>query len=197
MLLSSSPPTDGKTLQSLFALTQEELAAEINKDRVLAAAQDDQSKFHAWMDKTHWPHISDQLAGHVCTFFDVNLATIFAGAWSKYAELKKAAAETRDDPKTTASLALATHDFTYTLSPTIDVLLNGARTASIPFEIAVTFTVSALELALKQGAVFQISSGTCDCNGTLQCSGNTLWTRNITAINLPGVLRLTHPILLT
>jgi hypothetical protein len=196
MALSTDTTVDGRTLQDFLAVTREELAASMNSKTLVAAAKDDDRKFASWMTQTQWPQLSDQVAGHVCGFLKENLVGVFAGAWAKYSELKKCAKETRADPKSTMDVALADHDFTYEIAPDVDVMLNGVKVASIPFKIAVTCAVSGLELGLKQGCVYQVRSGKCDCNAEIRCAEKTVWTRALAGVNLPGELNLTKPIVL-
>jgi hypothetical protein len=191
-----APPTS-PTLQSLFGVTTGELASRMNTQLLLSAAHDDAGKFSSFLRDTQWPQLSNQVAGHVCNFLSQNLVDIFSGAWNQYAELRKYAAQTLADPHTTASVALATHGFTYTLAPSIEVQLDHVDVAKIPFALSATFAVTALELALKAGAVAAISSGTCDCSAELLCAQTPIWSRTLKSIDLPGILHLTHPIPLT
>jgi hypothetical protein len=187
---------DGRTLQELLAVTREELAARMDSGKLIASTQDSEKKFSAWMTQTHWPHLSEQVAGHVCGFLQENLASVFAGAWNKYSELKRYAKQTREDATSTVDVALADHDFTYELSPSVDVLLDGVKVAHIPFSIAVTFAVNGLELALKHGCVERVSSGRCDCKAAILCADNEIWSRALAGVNLPGELHLAKPIAL-
>ncbi len=162
---------------------------------LLAAARDDGKQFTTWMTQTQWPHLSVGVAEHVCDFLKENLVGVFAGAWAKYSELKRCAKETREDGST-MDVALADHDFTYEMEPYVDVLLNGVKVADIPFKVAVTFTVSGLELFLKKGCVYQVRSGKLDCKAEIRCAQSVVWNRELAGVNLPGELHLSKPITL-
>jgi hypothetical protein len=110
-------------------------------------------------------------------------------------ELKRCAKETREDGSA-MDVELAEHDFTYEMEPCVDVLLNGVKVAHIPFKVAVTCTVSGLELFLKQGCVYQVRSGKLDCKAEIRCGESVVWSRELAGVNLPGELHLSKPIAL-
>lgn len=193
--LSAVATVDGRTLRELLSVTREELAARLNSDTLVAAAHDNEQKFASWMASSHWPQLTSQVADHLLGFLEENVVTIFAGAWSKYVELRKAARETLGDTKSTVDVALADHDFIWSIRPEIDVLLNGAKVASIPFAIELACAVSALELSLSKGAIKRVSSGKCSCKAQISCANfPPFWERPLAGIDLPGELRLTHSI---
>lgn len=192
---SAATTVDGRTLRELLSITREELAARLNSDTLVAAARDNEKQFASWMTSTHWPQLTSQVADHLLGFLGENVVTIFAGVWSKYAELRKAARETLDDTKSTVDVALADHDFTWSIRPEIDVLLNGIKVASLPFTIELVCVVSALELSLSKGAINRVGSGKCSCKAQIQCADfPPVWERPLAGVDLPGELRLTHPI---
>ena len=194
----SAATVDGRTLRELLSVTREELAARLNSDTLVAAARDNEKKFASWMASTHWPQLTGQVADHLLGFLEENVVTVFAGAWSKYAELRKAARETLDDTKSTVDVVLADHDFTWSIRPEIDVLLNGAKVASIPFTIEsplAAFAATRLELSLCKGAINGVSSGKCSCKAQISCADfPPVWERPLAGVDLPGEMRLTHPI---
>lgn len=193
--LAAAVMVDGRTLRELLSVTQAELAAHLDSDALVAAARDHENKFASWMASTHWPQLSGQVADHLLGFLEENVVGIFAGAWSKYAELRKAARETLDDTASTVNVALADHDFTWSIKPEIDVLLNGAKVASIPFTIELACAVSALELSLRNGAVNRVSSGKCSCKAQIRCADSApIWERPLAGVDLPGEIHLTHPV---
>jgi hypothetical protein len=184
---------DGRTLESFLGVTRQELEARMDSKTLVAAARDEDKKFSRWLAQTHWQGLPGSVADHVCGFLQENPVAVFAGAWGKYAELKKSARETREKG-TTIDVSLASHDFTYEIEPHVDVLLNGVKVAEIPFTIELTCEVNGLDLFLKQGCVYQVRSGKCDCEAEILCGKTAVWTRKLVDMNLPGVLELSKPI---
>jgi hypothetical protein len=185
---------NGRTLRDMLALTREELAAGLNNKTIMSAAADGDKKLAAWMAQTESPHLSEQIAEHVCDALKPDLVSVFSGAWAKYSELKKCADETREDAKSTMDVAFADHEFTYEIESAVDVLLDGVKVASIPFKFAAVCAVSGLELYLKKGCVYQVRSGRLDLRAEIQCAENVVWTRALAGVNLPGELQLDDPI---
>jgi hypothetical protein len=190
MALMADLTFDGRALGELLSVTPRELAAEMNTGMLLKAAQDEDKQLATWIKKTKWSGLPDQVADRVCSFFDGELVDIFAGAWAKYAELKKCARETCENPSSTMTVALAEHDFTYEIGPAVDVLINGVKLATIPFKVGILCAVSGLELFLKAGAVHDVRSGKCDFKAQLWCAKQLVWERPLMGVDLPGELHL-------
>jgi hypothetical protein len=187
---------NGHTLRGMLALTREELAAGMSSKTLMSVASDGDKKLAAWMARSESPHLSEQVAEHVCDALELNFVSVFSSAWAKYSELKKCAKETRDDARSTMDVALADHEFTYEMESAVDVLLDGVNVASIPFKFAAVCTVSGLELFLKKGCVYQVRSGKLDLKAEIRCAENVVWTRALAAVTLPGALQLDEPIAL-
>jgi hypothetical protein len=118
---------------------------------------------------------------------------IFAGAWNLCAELKQCAQETREHPGQ-ASVTLTGHEFSYKMSPRVEVRVDSVELGSFDFELEVSCKVSALELQLEKGCVTGLRAGTCDGAPSLALAGQTIWQRDLVHVNLPGALRLARPV---
>lgn len=187
---------NGRTVREILGVSSAELAASMNSKMLVAAAQDDEKQFSSWVRKTRWPGLSGQVADQLCSFLQEDLLTIFTGAWATYSELKESARETYTHPKSTETVSLSEHEFAYDIEPQVEILLNRVRVATIPFQIGITCAVTGLKLYLKQGAVHQVTSGSCDCKVEIHCAGKLIWERIGQKLDLPGELHLTKPIVL-
>jgi hypothetical protein len=197
MALTAAATVEGRTLQEFLEVTREELAAHVDAGAITRAAEAaGQSMQQLPEQLRRWPQLSSSLADHLCGFLQENVVTIFAGAWSTYAELRKQARETFEDKDISSTVALGDHDFTWAVDPAIDVLWNSQRVLTLPVAIEMACTVSGLELTLQQGAVQAIASGKCNSKANILCAGYPMWERTLVNVDLPGVLRLEHPIAL-
>jgi len=187
---------DGRKLKDFLNVTKAELAQKLDGHKLLEAEGDEKKQLIARMAETQWRLLPDQVAEHVCGFLEDNVVDIFAAAWSQFYELKRHARETRDDAKTTMDVALADHDFTYEMEPSVELLLDGVPVKTIPFRVAMTCTVEGLVLGLKQGAVYRVRSGHANSNAEIRCAGKVVWERPLFGTNLPGELRLAKPLVL-
>ena len=193
MVLDLDETIDGQTLKTFLGVTRQELEARLDSKTLVAAAREEGKRFSRWMAQTNWQGLPAGVTDHVCGFLREDVVGVFAEAWGKYAELKKCARETRQEG-TTIDVSLASHDFAYELEPHVDVLLNGVKVAEIPFQIELTCEVNGLDLFLKDGCVYQIRSGKCDCSAAIRCAKTVVWTRKLAEVNLPGLLHLSKPI---
>lgn len=193
MALNLNTAIDGQTLEEFLGVTRKELEASLDNKMLVAAARYDRKQFSRWITETKWQGLPQGVADHVCGFLQANLVGVFAGAWAKFSELKKAAGETCNEG-ITIDVSLASHDFTYEIEPQVDVLLDGVKVAEIPFKIELICEVNGLDLFLKQGCVYQVRSGKCDCTAEIHCAEKLVWTRKLPSVNLPGELHLSKPI---
>jgi hypothetical protein len=193
MALDLDTTIDGQTLEDFLGVTRKELEASLDSRTLVAAARDEGKQFSRWITETNWQGLSQGVADHVLDFLQDDLVGVFAGAWSKFTELEKCARETRKEG-TTMDVSLASHDFTYQIEPHVDVLLDGVKVAEIPFKIELTCEVNGLDLFVKQGCVYQVRSGMCDCKAEIHCAEKLAWARNLASVNLPGEIHLSKPI---
>ena len=182
MPLTAETTIDRRTLQQFLAVTREELSARMDSETLIASARDNKKKFATWMSSSHWPHLSGEVAEHVCGFLQDNVVGIFAGTWSRFAELRKCARETLESPGGTMNLHLADHKFSYAMEPSIDVRLNGAHVATIPFTIELAFAASGLELHLRRGSIDAVRSGKCNCDAHILLAGHSVWAHLLESI---------------
>ena len=185
-----------QSLQSFLGLTRDKLAEGLKPDVLLAAADADSRKFGAWLKTANVGSVRAQIADHVCDALKGSIVDVFAGAWAKYSELKKCANETRDDPKSTASVTLAEHEFSYDLEFNVDVLVNNVRLVAVRFQLSLACTVDGITLLLKNGCVEEISGGTAACKAAIRCGSSQVWSRQIAESQLPGNMHLDNPIAL-
>jgi hypothetical protein len=191
---SATPTSAGPTFCDLFGLTAESLSASLD-DKTLLEAVGDGKKTP--LPAGSLPGLRGAVASRLWTALnDGSVAGACAGAWAKYADLMQCAKQTRDDPKSTQEVALAQHDFTFKLDPAFDVMLNGVNVGSIPFSFTADCAVNGLELSLERGSIVAVRAGKLDCSAKIACAGTTIWTRDVGAVNLPGELHLTRPIVL-
>jgi hypothetical protein len=78
-----------------LGVTRKELAASMDSKMLLTAARREGKQFSSWMAQTKWRHLPEGVADHLCDVLQENLVGVFAGAWTKFASLKKCARETR------------------------------------------------------------------------------------------------------
>lgn len=197
MAMESDAMVAGRNLRDFLSVTKAEIAEKLDAHTLADAPDDKNKQLVARMGELQWALLPDQVAEHVCGFLDENVVDIFAAAWSRFNDLKRHARETRDDRTITMDVALAEHDFTYEMGPSLELLLDGVPVKTIQFRVMMTCTVEGLVLGLKQGAVYRVRSGHCNTKAEIRCAGELVWERPLFGTDLPGELTLAKPVVLT
>lgn len=193
MAIDTNVTINGQTLESLFEISSKQLTAKLNKDTLLREAREDGS-FSKWLAHTEWPSLSESVASGACGLLSDNVVDVFAGAWCKFSELTKCAKETVEHSGSASNVVLGDHDFTYEIEPKLEILLDGQRVGEIPFAVEVTFTVNAMVLEIASGCVSKVRSGQLNWSAHVKCGSTEVWTRELGGLDLPGELKLRHPI---
>ncbi len=183
---------DGASLQQFIGATQAEIAAGLTKSRLEAAAREDSSAFQAWVTKSAGSGARAELAGHVVGFLQGSAGEIFAGVWARCAELRHAAAETKEKKGVTELVALTDHEFTYSFKPEVDVLVDGVRLGGFKFSVELACAVKGLELQVREGGIGGVRCGDCEGSAVISLCGVELWSRPLIHADLPGALRWNH-----
>lgn len=188
---------NGRSLQSFLEVTEAELTQSLDKKVLADATRSDTKELAGWAERAKWDGMPQELGHHVAGFLQDDAVDIFAGAWGKCYELRKCLEESRANPRETTAVALTDHDFTYELSPTVDILVDGVKLGAIPFLVTLSCQVSGLELQVRNGAIAGLRTGSADGTAEIACARNTIWQRDLAHVNLPGKLRLKNPIRLS
>lgn len=181
------------SVQEFLQVTKADVATGMTKDVLREAAERDSAELSGWMRAVALQGTQQALGERVVGLLQDDAAGMFAGAWNLCAELKQTAQETREHPGQ-ASVTLTEHEFSYKMSPRVEVRVDSARLGSFDFELELSCKVSALELQLEKGCVTGLSAGTCDGRASLSLAGQEIWQRDLVHVNLPGALRLSRPI---
>ncbi len=133
--------------------------------------------------------VTDALAG----LLDVDLIGVLAAGWRKHHDLVAAARRTLAAPGSTVLVDLAAHEITSTQHPSVTVLVDGHRVATLQFGLSVAFDVTALAAKISAGRLVALHSGRCDITATLAIQGTDVLTRQA-CLELPGAIPLSRGI---
>jgi hypothetical protein len=118
-----------------------------------------------------------QVAAAAHGLVDLDLADMMAAGWRKQGELADAVERTAANPHNPEVVELASQRITSTHRPYVDVVVDGARVATINFELDVEFLVKTLVATVRGGRVVGVSAGSCQVTATLAAEGIQLATR--------------------
>jgi hypothetical protein len=135
----------------------------------------------------------DVAGGEVATvaqgLLDLDLGDLLVAGWCKHADLVAAAKSTIAVPGSSEVVELAAHSITSVHQPSVDVLVNDLRVATVRFELRVEFKVQALVATVRRGHLVAFRSGGCEVAVALGAEGRQL-VRRQARLDLPLVLRL-------
>ena len=118
---------------------------------------------------------------------DADLIGLLVAGWRAHHDLTTAARHTLAAPGRTELVDLATHEITTTQEPSVTVLVDGHRVATLQLGLSVVFDVSALGARIRAGRLAGLYSGRCDITATLAIQGTDIITRSA-HLKLPGVI---------
>jgi hypothetical protein len=142
----------------------------------------------------HLPKVTREAAVREATtaaagLLQVDLIGVLVAGWREHRDITSAARRTLAAPGSTELVSLATHQVTMDQQPSVGVLVDGHRVATLQFRLSVDFDVSALVAGISAGRLVAIHSGRCDVTATLAVQGTDVLTRQA-RLELPGVIPL-------
>ena len=119
----------------------------------------------------------------------VNLTDVLVHGWREHRDIVSAARRTLAAPGSTELLSLATHEVTVDKRPSINVLVDGHRVATLELGLSVVFDINGVLLGIGGGRLTAVHSGRCEITGTLAVQGTDLLVKR-GRLALPGVFSL-------
>lgn len=97
--------------------------------------------------------------------------TLLLAAWGKHVALVEAGRRTFEAPGSREVVELLAHRVTSSHRPSVDLIIDGTRVATVSFELVLSFLVKGLTATVHSGELVQIHSGSCDVSATLAAEG--------------------------
>jgi hypothetical protein len=180
-----SPPT---ALDVLFGPDTD--AAKTLADEILSPAADqDLGRALAHLPEMTKKAAAQQAATIVAALLKVDLIGVLVRGWREHRDIVAAARRTLAAPGSTELVSMATHEVTLDQRPSVSVLVDGQRVATLQLGLSIVFDVNALLLGISGGRVVAVHSGNCDITANLAIQGTGVLIRNA-HLELPGVIPL-------
>lgn len=117
----------------------------------------------------------------------VDLIGVLAAGWREHREIVGAARRTLAAPGSTELVSMVTHQVTVAQHPSVSVLVDSRRVATLQLDLSIVFDVRALLAGISGGRLVALHSGRCDVTVTLAVQGTELLARRA-HLELPGVV---------
>jgi len=134
------------------------------------------------------------IAARIPDLLRLDLGAIVVGGWKKVSELQRYADPAKYPPDETVFVTLGQHTVTSSHKPSLDIVVDGAKVDTVPFELKLTLTLDTATLTIRAGEVLAAAPGSCQAAGELKCEGYSLVKRESKTVKLPGKWTFKGPI---
>ena len=132
---------------------------------------------------------AQEAATTAAALLKVDLGGVLVRGWREHRNIVSAAQRTLAAPGSTELVIVSSHEITLDHRPSISVLVDGQRVATLQLGLSIVFDLNALLLGISGGRLTSIRSGRCDITATLAVQGTDLLVRRA-HLELPGVISL-------
>jgi len=130
-----------------------------------------------------------ETATTVAALLKVDLIDVLVRGWRKHRDIVSAARRTLAGPVSTELVSMSAHQVTLGQRPSVSVLVDGQRVATLQLGLSIVFDVNALLLGISGGRLVAIHSGRCDITATLAVQGTDVLVKRA-HLELPGLITL-------
>ena len=132
---------------------------------------------------------AQEAATTAAALLKVDLVDVLVRGWREHQDIVSAARRTLAAPGSTELVSMSSHEIRLDQRPSVSVLVDGQRVATLHLGLSIVFGVNALLLGISGGRLIAVHSGRCEITGTLAVQGTDLLVKR-THLELPGVISL-------
>jgi hypothetical protein len=142
----------------------------------------------------HFPEMTRQAAAQeaattAAALLKVDLVGVLVRGWREHQDIVSAARRTLAAPGSSELVSVSSHEITLDQRPSISVLVDGQRVATLQLGLSIVFDLNALLIGISGGRLTGVRSGRCDITATLAVQGTDLLVKRA-HLELPGVVSL-------
>jgi hypothetical protein len=129
-----------------------------------------------------------ELAQQLTAVLHFDIGELILRSWLKLAEVKSAAATSREHPGDLMVVPLAAHMINGSKQPVIEIYAGTAKVARFELEAKITMELRGVELKLGAGRITSVASGSWSATASVSCFAVPLATRRLAERGLPNLL---------
>jgi hypothetical protein len=118
---------------------------------------------------------------------------VLLAGWREYQDLTSAARRTLAAPGSTELVHVASHRVSAAQEPSVAVLVDGKRVATLHLRVSLLFDVNSLLARVRGGRLIAVLTGSCDVTATLAIDGTDVACKQA-HLDLPGEVALTQAV---
>jgi hypothetical protein len=130
---------------------------------------------------------AQEAATTAAALLKVDLVGVLVSGWRNHRHVVSAARRTLAAPGSAELVSMSSHEVTLDQRPSVSVLVDGQRVATLELGLSIVFGVNALLLEISGGRLTGVRSGRCDITATLAVQGTDLLVRRA-HLELPDVV---------
>ena len=124
---------------------------------------------------------AQEAATTAAALLKVDLVGVLVRGWREHRDIVSAARRTLAAPGSTELVSMSSHEITLDQRPSISVLVDGQRVATLQLGLSIVFDLNALLLVISGGRLTGVRSGRCDITATLTVQGTDLLASVLTS----------------
>ena len=133
--------------------------------------------------------VQEAAATAAAALLKVDLVGVLMRGWREHRDIVSAARRTLAAPGSAEVVIVTSHQIKLDQRPSISVLVDGQRVATLQLGLSIVFDLNAVLLGISGGRLTGVRSGRCDLTATLAVQGTDLLNKRA-HLELPGVISL-------
>ena len=184
--------TEGRAPTALSVLFDQDTdAAEALASEILSPGgnQNLGSALAQFPEMTRKAAVQEAAATAAAALLKVDLVGVLMRGWREHRDIVSAARRTLAAPGSAEVVIVTSHQIKLDQRPSISVLVDGQRVATLQLGLSIVFDLNAVLLGISGGRLTGVRSGRCDLTATLAVQGTDLLNKRA-HLELPGVISL-------
>ncbi len=178
------------TLNHLFQLPDERFNLKVAGDDQLKQAVSGGEQALERIQAAGWSPVRAEVGRRAGELLDLSVTSMLTGAWNQFMELRQYTDKNAYPPGYSSFVSLSDHSFTFSYSPSIQLLVDGSVVKTFALEVSADIKVMALELEIRDGKIMSVTSGALEGAGGISVGNVLVWTKDFDRIDLPGTVHL-------
>jgi len=137
-----------------------------------------------------WPWVRQAIAEQTSQIFNLNVLDALGEAWKKVSEVEEYSDPKKHDPSDRNLVPLAEHTIKSQHHPELKIRLHGREIGSLKFNLEFSLTLDGFDLAIQNGRIMEIRTGSAKGEGSLSLADVSLWKREWAPVRFPGQISL-------
>ena len=188
--MTTAPPHPDTALNLLFGPGEKTLDT-VTREILTAGAGGDLDRALEGLPQAARDAAAREITTATAGLLNINLVGVLLAGWREYRDLTSAARRTLAAPGSTELVHVASHRVSAAQQPSVAVLVDGKRVATLHLRVSLMFDVNSLLARVRGGRLIAVLTGSCDVTATLAIDDTDVACKQA-HLDLPGEVALTQ-----